>query len=76
MHAIRSGLEDGSIRPELDAGAEATDILASGIGSAYLWVSDAAGLELQPTVKRWRSRVESWFSLRSTSSGSTIHGCA
>lgn len=59
--AVQAGLHDGSIRPELDAEIEATDLLASGIGIAYLWVTDAAGLELQATISRWRSRAESWL---------------
>lgn len=66
--AIQAGLEDGSVRPELDAGIEAVDILASGIGIAYLWVTDASGLELQSTVSRWRSRLENWLSNSSTDS--------
>lgn len=65
--AIQTGLDDGSIRPDLDAEIEATDILASGIGIAYLWVTDAAGLELQSAIRRWHSRVENWLSNPSTS---------
>ena len=68
--AVQAGLDDGSIRPELDAEIEATDLLASGIGIAYLWVTDAAGLELHSTIGRWRSRTESWLANSSASSTS------
>jgi len=61
VRAIRTGVEDGSIREELDPVAEAADIASYGIGIAYLWVTDAADFDFQSTVQRWKSRVQNWL---------------
>ncbi|AII10932.1 TetR/AcrR family transcriptional regulator [Rhodococcus opacus] len=59
IHAIQNGVDDGSIRADLHAIHEATDLIASGIGIAYLWVTDATDTPIGPTLGRWRSRVAS-----------------
>lgn len=62
VRAIQVGLEDGSIRAELDATTEATDLISSGIGLAYLWVTNVAEFRIDEALARWRSRVEKFLS--------------
>jgi AcrR family transcriptional regulator len=54
--ALVKGIEDGSIRADLDTSTAARDIMVSGFGIAYAWIM-LPGTDLHAELARWRARI-------------------
>ncbi|MHB8696371.1 MAG: TetR/AcrR family transcriptional regulator [Solirubrobacteraceae bacterium] len=54
---LRSGIEDGSVRREIDIDHAVTDIVAAGVGIAYGWIVLPQRYALPGELERIRTRV-------------------
>lgn len=57
--ALATGVADGSLRIDDAIAQVARDILSTGIGIAYWWVSDPDGYPVVEEIERWERRVRS-----------------
>jgi len=57
VNAIEVGIKDGTIRDDLDPNDSATDVMSTGIGIAYWWVTDPDGYPVDAEIRRWGSKV-------------------
>lgn len=59
--ALRIGQGDGSVRPDLDATAEARRFIATGIGHAFRWTVTPGAFDYDAALLDWRtSSAERW----------------
>lgn len=59
--AIRAGVDDGSIRADVDPEYSAERILDTGLGMAYRWLIDAANYDFGGRVLAWRQELADAF---------------
>ena len=55
--AVRVGQADGSVTCDVDAEDASQEILATGIGYAYLWIVTPDEFDVESTLAHWRNRV-------------------
>jgi|SRR5581483_835625 len=56
-HGFRIGVQDGSIRREVDISAAVADVVAAGVGIAYGWIVLPGRFDLPVELDRIRSRI-------------------
>ena len=56
--ALRVGVVDGSVRPEVDVTAAASEFLGAGIGIAYGWIVLPGRYDLVAELERLRMRID------------------
>jgi AcrR family transcriptional regulator len=54
---LRAGIEDGSVRPDVDVGSATTDISTAGLGVAYHWIVFGDAYPLDVALKTVRDRI-------------------
>jgi AcrR family transcriptional regulator len=62
---IRVGQVDGSVTPDVDPADASQEILAAGIGYAYLWIVTPNEFDMESALSRWRNRLATSLSARS-----------
>jgi AcrR family transcriptional regulator len=58
VEAIRAGIKDGSIRKDVDPEAEATAMVGSCIGDAFMWTAAPDFVDFVESIQRTRDHVE------------------
>lgn len=61
---LRKGIEDGSVRADIDVDAAVDDISTAVFGVAYHWLVLAEGCDLGPGLERLRARIVSDYGAR------------
>jgi hypothetical protein len=57
IEAVRVGQADGSATCDVDAEDASQEIVATGIGYAYLWIVTPDKFDVESTLAHWRNRV-------------------
>jgi AcrR family transcriptional regulator len=63
--AVRIGQSDGSVTRDVNADDASQEILATGIGYAYLWIVTPDKFDVESTLSGWRNRVAESLRARS-----------
>ena len=54
---LLAGIEDGSVRRDVDVSAAVSDIVAAGVGVAYGWIVLPGRFDLPLELERTRARI-------------------
>ncbi|HEY1967672.1 MAG TPA: TetR/AcrR family transcriptional regulator [Pseudonocardia sp.] len=64
-NAIKTGIADGSIRPDIDPHHEAEAFIASGLGYAFRWMATAEAIDYPALLQQWQSQLHEHLTRKS-----------
>ena len=63
VQQLRFGMRTGSIRPDVDPEQDAAQFILTGLGLIFRWRLDPERYDLATELARWRSRLETQYSI-------------